>query len=117
MYFKRSEEYEQHLKSPEWRALAEERLKIDNYKCRMCGTTGTMLNPLQVHHYDYKRLGHEDVWTDLGTFCKVCHKAIHRAMNRRTSENKYGWHNTLPFTDHVFEIGESITSIQGEVMR
>ncbi|MHA1305069.1 MAG: hypothetical protein ACTSPI_15335, partial [Candidatus Heimdallarchaeaceae archaeon] len=38
--------YEEYLKSEYWKSIREERLKIDNYKCKLCNSH----NYLAVHH-------------------------------------------------------------------
>lgn len=61
-----------YYKTPAWAAKRSERLKLDGYKCAMCGFT----RALEVHHINYERLGHEDVSKDLITLCKKCHNEI-----------------------------------------
>ena len=48
-----NKQYLEYLKSAKWRELAEQRMKIDDYKCAMCGCRGTAKNPLEVHHISY----------------------------------------------------------------
>lgn len=93
----RSQEYETYMHSPEWRAKAEERIRIDGGKCQMCGCTRTRLNPLHAHHLRYSTLMHEDVDKDLVTLCSICHKGVHRMMNRVTDSQtgRRGWTDTL----------------------
>ena len=56
-----------------WQRLRSERLKIDNYKCQMCGRP----LDLQVHHIRYpEQLGTESVYDDLITLCKYCHEKV-----------------------------------------
>ena len=84
-----SEFYERYLHSPEWEAKKAERLKIDKYRCVMCGRPAESCKrtPLQCHHISYERLGHEDVIWDLVTLCGTCHKRLHNylARNNRNS--------------------------------
>lgn len=96
--------YEQYLLSEAWKQKRKQRLKIDNYKCQMCGCTGTMNNRLTVHHFTYHNLFNEDVEKDLVTLCQVCHKSVHRMMNRITDTRtmKHGWKDTISaYVDHV----------------
>lgn len=94
-----TEEYSIYLLSPEWKRIAEKRKEIDNHACCMCGCTGTMNNPLQVHHLSYRNVGNENVYTDVMTLCRICHKSIHKAMNRVTDANgRKGWKDTLPLS-------------------
>ena len=96
-----SSEYEIYIRSPEWKQKAAERLRIDNYRCVVCGAKGTRLNPLQVHHCSYKNLGHEDIGTDIVTLCQCCHKGHHRLLNRITDPEtgRRGWTDELTEKD------------------
>ena len=101
-------DYDEYLRSPEWRAKVLKRSEIDNYQCQMCGCTGTMSNKLQCHHLTYRNLYHEDIGKDLVTVCDVCHRCIHRLMSRVTDPvtMQRGWRDTLPpSTHHVIDIG------------
>lgn len=103
------EKYKAYLLSDAWRTLARERLEIDGYTCQCCGCRGTAENPLQVHHLSYKHLFNEDVYADLVSLCKLCHKGIHTMMKRTTSPNgKRGWSNSdyVPQV-HVFDLGSN----------
>lgn len=88
-------QYEEYLKSPEWAAIAFERLKIDHFRCQMCGACGTATNKLEIHHLSYKYLYNEweRIGEDLVTVCHVCHKSLHRLMNRKTDvkSGRHGW--------------------------
>lgn len=93
--------YEEYLKSPAWKAIANKRLMIDGYTCQGCGSKGTSINPLEVHHVSYKYIYHEDerIYEDLVTVCHSCHNLIHRVMNRITNEDgRRGWKDnyTIP---------------------
>lgn len=54
-------QYQQYLRSDEWKKKSRERAEIDGFKCCMCGATGTMNNPLETHHLTYRAIGHENV--------------------------------------------------------
>lgn len=94
--------YKEFLKSPEWKKLAEQRRQIDGYRCQMCGTSGTPLNWLEVHHFGYQgERGSEDPYRDLVCVCHCCHKLLHRLMNRVTSaDGKRGWRDN-PYIPHI----------------
>lgn len=78
--------YAEYLSSKKWRDKATQRLSIDNYTCTMCGSRGTTLNPLEVHHWGYQeQFGQEDVWKSLCTLCHECHKQVHFMMMRKTA--------------------------------
>lgn len=89
----RDSEYRAYLHSDEWKARVAERLKIDDYRCVVCGSRGTPQNLLQCHHLSYRHLGCEDVYRDLATLCEICHKNTHILLNRKTSPDRRGWKN------------------------
>lgn len=86
-------EYHKYLQSSEWRMRAEKRLRIDHYQCQACGSVGVPGNELEVHHWTYRNIFHENPETDLVTLCRCCHKLIHNAMNRVTDlkSGRHGW--------------------------
>ena len=77
-----TEFYKTYIKSPEWRAKESKRMEIDNFKCVMCGRSIFQTRSMQVHHVNYKNLGHEDIYKDLCTLCGRCHKWLHNYLNR-----------------------------------
>ena len=98
------DQYSVYLLSPEWRQVVEERKKIDGHRCVMCGSKGTQTNKLETHHITYRNIGNEDVYKDLVTLCRNCHKDVHRLMNRVTDENgRRGWKDSLPISNHVID--------------
>ena len=74
-----SNEYAEYLKTPEWQAKRNERLRIDNYTCQRCGGKRN----LQVHHLTYANIGCEDVYNDLITMCEACHDDIESEKRKR----------------------------------
>ena len=88
-----SVEYDRYMKSPQWAAKREERLRLDGNHCVMCGRSNGLqkdgVTPiLQVHHISYQRLGNEPM-ADLVSLCPTCHKRIHKYYRRfRTWEDK-----------------------------
>lgn len=62
----------EYYSSPTWAKKRSERLKLDGFKCALCGFT----RALEVHHINYERFGDEDVSRDLITLCKKCHNEI-----------------------------------------
>lgn len=66
------EEYEQYLKSPEWRSVRSRILNRANGKCECCERAP----PTEVHHTTYVRLGNE-LDDDLLAVCAFCHWLIH----------------------------------------
>ena len=86
--------YDDYIKSEAWRKKAKQRLEIDHYTCQICGSHGSPMNPLEIHHFSYRNLGDEDVWIDLVCVCDTCHQLISRLMNRVVDKfGKRGWSN------------------------
>lgn len=107
-------EYREYLQSWDWKQKAQQRLKIDHYRCTMCNCAGTSSNRLEVHHLTYRNLRREDVFTDLLTLCSSCHKSVHRMMERKTSpDGRMGWKSEKYVPQvHTFTLsGDDIGSI------
>ena len=74
--------YEELLRTPQWKIKREKILRRDNYKCRCCGSSLY----LQVHHRQYhscRSTGEKKapwVYEDryLVTLCSSCHKRGHQ---------------------------------------
>ena len=66
--------YADYMKSEQWEAVRNQRIKHDGYKCVKCGSAVNLC----VHHLTYENLGDEPLG-DLITLCDKCHKAIHAA--------------------------------------
>lgn len=81
-----SEFYQAYIKSDAWRAKAQERMRVDHFRCVMCGRSADHCRTLQVHHVTYRNLGHEDVMRDLCTVCGSCHKKLHNYYDRERGE-------------------------------
>jgi len=90
-------QYQHYLTTQEWRRRAEARLKLDGYRCQMCGGSGTSRNPLQVHHFGYTNIYKENPDKDLVTLCKSCHTSVHTMMNRITdaATGQRGWKDSI----------------------
>ena len=71
-----------YLQSAHWKETRKKRLEIDGYKCAVCGSTES----LNVHHLSYKRIGDEDVESDLVTLCHPCHAMLHRIKEQSKEE-------------------------------
>ncbi len=81
--------YNQYIQSPQWRKKRKERLKIDNYECRLCGHDGSDYH-LEVHHkpLSYPKIPNESVNDDLTTLCVTCHKIVTSELRRRGFEGQ-----------------------------
>lgn len=65
-----------YLNSDEWQTKRLARFHIDNHQCLNCSSTAN----LECHHTTYKRLGKENVRTDLATLCNNCHSRLHEKL-------------------------------------
>lgn len=86
--------YPEYLKSDSWKNRVKKRMEIDHYSCQMCGSQGTMSNPLECHHLNYHHIGREDIYKDLVIVCHCCHTQIHHLMSRIVSpQGQQGFSN------------------------
>lgn len=81
---------EYYYKTPQWAEKRNERLKLDGYRCAICGFT----RALEVHHINYERLGNEDVSRDLVTLCKKCHSVV-ESMKKEVNPIKVAEHHSV----------------------
>ena len=89
----RSDFYNRYIRSEEWKQTEHERMRIDSYRCVMCGRPSEKTkHGLQVHHITYKNLGHEDIMADLVTLCAPCHIKMHNYLNRIRSYEDERYH-------------------------
>ena len=93
-------DYFDYMQSEDWQEKRRKRIKIDGYRCAMCGRTNEEII-LTVHHIRYNSFRNEDVYRDLVTLCPHCHTNVHVLMNRVTGINpdgsiKHGWKTELP---------------------
>jgi 5-methylcytosine-specific restriction endonuclease McrA len=72
--------YGKYLKSRAWETKRKAFLTRDKHRCTKCGSYGSLKNPLQVHHADYKRarVGYESIDSPyVFTLCRACHMRHH----------------------------------------
>jgi 5-methylcytosine-specific restriction endonuclease McrA len=69
-----------------WRDVRHQRLEIDNFECRICGSQ----EQLHVHHKPdaYNRFYHEDPEKDLTTLCNECHDIVTNMLRERRYKKK-----------------------------
>ena len=65
--------YYDYLHSEEWQQKRRQRLKIDGYRCQLCGSG---MN-LRVHHITYEHIHTDEEIDDLVTLCNDCHEKVH----------------------------------------
>ena len=78
--FRRTKEYEKHIKSAQWRNTREQMFKLRGKKCEQCDAT----IDLELHHKTYERFGREGP-KDLQILCKRHHKIADR---KREEDNQ-----------------------------
>lgn len=71
--------YDDYLQSDEWSEKRDKRKEIDGERCRICGRP----MDLQVHHLNYRNVGHENIYEDLITLCKYCHGMVHKTKQTK----------------------------------
>ena len=92
-------EYDRYIRSEAWKKKCEERARIDNFRCCMCGKKqeNCTNGKLQCHHIRYSKynpitrqyesiIGKENVYEDLCSLCNRCHLLIHHYYDRTKSE-------------------------------
>ena len=71
---RRTPEYREYLRSPEWKKKRLRVIRKAHHRCENCGGTYR----LEVHHKTYERLGQERM-SDLQCLCHDCHKKADRS--------------------------------------
>lgn len=77
-------DYEEYLKTPEWRNKKKTRLAFDNWQCGICHAEIDG-DKYETHHLNYSKLGDEDIEHDLLTLCHDCHAAFHSMWQKTNS--------------------------------
>ncbi|MBP3905282.1 hypothetical protein [Turicibacter sp.] len=81
--------YNEHIKSKEWKEFKKEVCELRNYKCQCCGVKKK--SNLHLHHKHYKTLGSERL-EDVELLCMKCHNLLHHkgraAMEARGEQVK-----------------------------
>jgi hypothetical protein len=72
-----SKPYLEKLKDPRWQRKRLEIFQRDNWTCKFCGDTESML---MVHHFKYEGNPWEVDNEHLGTCCARCHKEEHEEL-------------------------------------
>lgn len=79
-----SVEYNEYMKSDKWFIRKQRLFRKRGYVCEMCAATW----PLEVHHLNYDRLGHE-LDDDLLIVCTSCHPKADRKRIEWEARRKY----------------------------
>ena len=71
--------YTEYAKSKHWKKVRTQKLREQPY-CYICNKkkTSKCKTKFNVHHKNYRILGHESIIEDLVTLCEPCHKFIHK---------------------------------------
>ena len=85
-------EYQEYIKSTQWKHIRQTMLKLKNHQCERCGRK----NNLEVHHKHYKNFKKES-FSDLELLCKPCHfeadrereKEMRRVLEILAENNQY----------------------------
>lgn len=78
------QQYNQYLRSPEWRKIRQAVLKRDNYLCQACLRNKAS----HVHHLSYElynKIGRSAAF-ELVAICRPCHEQIHPDMSQAQDE-------------------------------
>jgi len=67
------------LPTAEYRALRNQVLKRDGWRCQLCGDQ----NNLHVHHINSRSSLGDDTMQNLITLCANCHENLHRRAKRQ----------------------------------
>ena len=70
--------YSEKLKDPRWQKKRLEIFQRDNWTCKFCGDTESML---MVHHFKYEGEPWEVDNEHLATCCAKCHKEEHEDLS------------------------------------
>ena len=65
--------YRRYLQSPMWRIRRALAILWHGGSCVLCGSR----HRIEVHHRTYKRVGRENIRTDLAPLCANCHRRFH----------------------------------------
>lgn len=90
------QQYAEYMRSPAWRQLRQQALKVAGHRCQKCGVSKWSAI-LEVHHLTYERFKQENL-SDLIVLCENCHKDAD-AERRQQVEGR----NTRAFEDARLE--------------
>lgn len=68
-------DYQEYIKSPEWKTTSKKAKEKAGYRCQLCNRKGNDTT-LHTHHNTYDRLFLEDD-SDLIVLCATCHSKFH----------------------------------------
>lgn len=74
--------YDEYMKSTQWRNISNAMKKHANYTCAHCKKSSIIL---EVHHKTYDRFGRERM-SDLEVLCKPCHDIADRKRVEKREE-------------------------------
>ena len=77
--------YDEYIKSPEWKQTAKELKEKAGWRCQLCNKPGNG-KTLNAHHRTYSTLGNED--NDIIVLCVKCHEEHHNKLYKFTTDGK-----------------------------
>lgn len=80
---KKKQEYQDYLKSEQWKDLRAQVYQRAQSKCELCGRTAAA-----IHHIKYPKNYSEDSLGNLVAVCKRCHMKLH-GINHETLVKKF----------------------------
>lgn len=93
-------DYQEYLKSPEWRSKRSWALERAGHRCQVCNCAGE----LHVHHRTYENLGHEQPG-DVLVLCRACHGLYHGKVDVQISPEAIA--DLIRGTRRVIAMGQS----------
>lgn len=75
-------QYEEYLRTNEWKQKKANRLAFDNWSCGFCHRSIKEGDRYETHHIKYNRLGHEQIETDIVSLCPKCHQDFHNSWKK-----------------------------------
>lgn len=85
-------QYENFIKSKEWKLIRQRLFDERGKICEKCKLT----EDIHVHHLNYKRLGGKERNSDLQVLCKKCHMELHGLKYDGKTKIKKKKHKGLP---------------------
>lgn len=79
------DKYLDYLQSKKWQEIRTARLRVDNFRCAVCGNP----NQLHVHHIFYPSEYGTETINDVITLCSVCHGLVERLKKEGSHYTKW----------------------------
>ena len=83
--------YKDYLKSEHWQKQRRRTIGYGGKECYICKKRGK----LHIHHKTYKRIGHENIQTDLFALCPQHHLEVHKIEKELRPKGWNVWNATV----------------------